>query len=109
MLAEGGIFEGAAFHCQQAAEKALKAVYVASGEWERTHSNVELLSSLRKLEISPPEETWRDARALDRAYIASRYPGAPGVRPEDLYDRKTAEELMACCDRVMAWARSVLS
>lgn len=109
MLAEGGYFEGAAFHCQQAVEKVLKALFVAGGEWERTHSGVELLSGLRRLDVSPPEDVWTDTRKLDRAYISSRYPGSPGGRPEDLYDRKSTEELLACCDRVMEWAKSVLS
>ncbi|MEW6284315.1 MAG: HEPN domain-containing protein [Candidatus Eremiobacterota bacterium] len=107
-LMERGIYEHVAFHSQQAAEKALKCLYVEQGEFPRTHSGVELLVGLKKtLQIS--DELYSDARRLDRCFIDSRYPNGVGAGPDQLYDRSTAEELLQCCRRVMEFVKSSLN
>lgn len=109
VLFERGIFEHAAFHCQQAAEKALKALYVESGEHPRTHSGLELLVDLRRRGHEVPEDLYVLIRRLDRSFIDSRYPNGVGPGPDQLYDRPAAEDLLQCAKAVMEFVKSNLS
>ncbi len=69
----GGFHEWACFAAQQAAEKALKAVYQALGGDAWGHSVLGLLEGLsRRTPVDP--DLWNDARDLDRYYIPARYP-----------------------------------
>jgi len=108
LLAEGGLFELASFHCHQAAEKSLKALFVEQGVTERTHSGLELLSRLRQEGLVVSDELFHQVRKLDRSYIDSRYPTGVAA-PEHLYDQKTSEELYQWAESVMAFVRSNLS
>jgi HEPN domain-containing protein len=78
ILAENSeaIWEASLYHCQQAAEKALKGFLV---HWdlpiERTHNLLLLLEKASKLD--PCFDTWEDAAArLTPFSTAYRYPGA---------------------------------
>ncbi|MBI3928033.1 MAG: HEPN domain-containing protein [Armatimonadetes bacterium] len=108
-LIERSYFAAAAFHCQQASEKALKAVFVERGQNERSHSNLELLANLRQQGLAIDDELFHRARKLDRSYIDSRYPNGIGGPPQDFYDQKTAEELLEWAFSVMDFAKSNLS
>ncbi len=108
-LIDRGYCDSASFHCQQAAEKALKAIFVERGESERTHSGVELLVKLRESGLEISDELFHRVRRLDRSYIDSRYPNGVGGPPENFYDEKTAEELFAWALSVMEFAKSNLS
>ncbi len=67
----------AAFHAQQAAEKALKAVAVAaSDDHPRTHATGTLVDELTSLGIAIEPELAAHARSLDLYYLAARYPDA---------------------------------
>ncbi len=66
-------FEWAAFAAQQAAEKAVKAVYQRLGAEARGHSVTQLLSSLPPT-ARPAEALIEIAKDLDRHYITPRYP-----------------------------------
>lgn len=107
LLVQGGIYELASFHCHQAAEKSLKALFVERGVTERTHSGLELLSRLRQDGLKITDELFHQVRKLDRSYIDSRYPSGV-TAPEHLYDRKTAEELYQWAQSVMAFVQSNL-
>lgn len=109
VLIAQGLFEAAAFHCHQATEKALKAVFVERGISEKTHSGVELLSRLRQEGIDVSEDRFYQVRKLDRSYIDSRYPNGVGGPPERFYDQRTAEELLGWAQSVMDFAKSNLS
>lgn len=108
-LIREGHYAAAAFHCQQAAEKALKALFVELGHNERTHSSLELLSRLRQDGVAVEDELFHRARKLDRSYIDSRYPNGIGGPPSDFYDQRTAEELLEWSQSVMDFAQSKLS
>lgn len=108
LLEDGGLFELAAFHCHQAAEKALKAYFVEQGQNERTHSSLELLSRLQQEGIKVDEPLFHRARKLDRSYIDSRYPSSVGS-PDKLYDLSTVKELIQWAESVMAFVQSNLS
>lgn len=106
---EKAIYEHAAFHCQQACEKALKALYVEQGEHPRTHSGTELLVGLRARGLTVSEELFACVRRLDRSFIDTRYPNGVGTGPDQLYDQALAKELMDCCRLVMEFVKSSLS
>ena len=92
-LAQGARHNLACFHCQQAAEKALKAYLYASGADEvRGHSVAELCD-----DAAQADSTFRDLRkqvaALDRHYIPTRYPnGLPGGIPADAFDERDSAQ-----------------
>jgi len=72
-----GLLAPAAFHCQQAAEKALKAFLVARGqEFRKTHNLEEIGSACAQLEpaLRPVAE---EAATLTEYAWLFRYPGAP--------------------------------
>ncbi|MBI3927216.1 MAG: HEPN domain-containing protein [Armatimonadetes bacterium] len=103
------MFEHVAFHCQQAAEKAIKALWVEQGELPRTHSGLEMLSGLKTRGLAVPGELFVEVRRLDRCFIDSRYPNGVGAGPDELYDQAAAEELLVCCRSVMEFVKSNLS
>jgi len=88
-----GFFAQACFQCQQAAEKALKAIhYLGGARFVPGHSLVELLASL--VDGDPPLASLDGgARRLDQLYIPTRYPnGLPGGVPADVFSREQAAE-----------------
>ena len=90
------------FHCQQAAEKALKAIFVSKDVPHRyTHSIENLLTLLNGLGIEIPEGI-REAASLTRFAGETRYPGV--YEPIDETDFQRALELAR---RVVAWAKDV--
>jgi HEPN domain-containing protein len=83
----------ACFHCQQAAEMALKAVhYLGGARLVIGHSLVELLAPVT--EVHPSFVALRAAAArLDQFYIPTRYPnGLPGGVPADVFTDEQAAE-----------------
>ena len=89
------LYEGSAFHAQQAAEKALKSLLVKVGREARTHSNVNILKILKSegIDVAVIELA---AKKLDGHYIQSRYPNGAGGPPEDFYSKEIAEEAIEC-------------
>ncbi|MEW6283564.1 MAG: HEPN domain-containing protein [Candidatus Eremiobacterota bacterium] len=109
ILLEAGKHANAAFHLQQATEKALKALLRELGERERTHSSVEVMVRLERLGVRFPDGFDTPLRKLDRCFIDTRYPNGVGGPPEMFYNRTIVEELMECCVRVMEFVRSKLN
>ena len=73
------------YHCQQAAEKALKAVIVAKGKpggMPKIH-DLEFLLSQMKNYANISEEIWDYAEALTPYGIEIRYPGGTEISDED--------------------------
>ncbi|HEY3374671.1 MAG TPA: HEPN domain-containing protein [Candidatus Aquicultor sp.] len=69
-----GHYSWAAFACQQALEKLLKAGYVRSRHKIPPHVHkLERLVAIMKLD--PPEEFIDDILELDQCYTSTRYPG----------------------------------
>jgi len=72
---KGKYYNWACFSAQQAAEKAVKAVFQRMGAEAWDHSVADLLVELsKKHRIS--EEFMNRALELDKAYIPTRYPNA---------------------------------
>jgi HEPN domain-containing protein len=88
-----GFFAQVCFQCQQAAEKALKAIhYLGGARFVPGHSLVELLGPL--VDRDPELASLRaSARRLDQLYIPTRHPnGLPGGVPADVFSREQAAE-----------------
>jgi HEPN domain-containing protein len=104
-----GFFAQACFICQQAGEKALKALHYRHGaRMVPGHSLVELLHDL--LSERPELDDLRDAaRQLDQYYIPTRYPDSlPGGIPAEAFTSAQATEAVAYASRFVVSARAAL-
>jgi len=100
-----GFFAQACFICQQAGEKALKALHYRRGaRIVLGHSLAELLHDL--LSDHPDLGDLRDAaRQLDQYYIPTRYPnGLPGGVPAEAFTPRQAAEAVAYARQFVARA-----
>jgi HEPN domain-containing protein len=107
--AREGFFAQACFVCQQAAEKALKAVHYSGGaRFVFGHSLVELLDEL--VAGHPGFASLRErAQQLDQYYIPTRYPnGLPGGVPAEVFTRRQAEEAIISVREFMVQARAAI-
>ena len=108
---QGGYYEWACFMCQQAAEKALKAVYVARGAEVWGHSIRHMLRGLQS-EIDPADYPSLEAcaRDLDTYYIPTRYPDTQnGGVPYETYHSTDAHHALACAQRVLRLCDDLLA
>jgi HEPN domain-containing protein len=109
LAASNGHLAPAAFHCQQAAEKILRALLLQHNVEAREHSLVELLEMVEKqARLVPPPEVVTAARKLDPHHIQARYPGPHGPRPASLYDGTIIKELRECTDLIFDWVEPAL-
>jgi len=84
-----GDYEWACFSAQQAAEKAVKALYESMNMEVWGHS---VSRMLEQLPAEVPEELVEKAKELDRHYIPTRYPNFhPEGAPMDFYTEKDAK------------------
>lgn len=106
---ERGFYDWACFSAQQAAEKAVKAVFQKMGAEAWGHSVADLLQELGK--HHPVTSALVDgALELDKAYIPTRYPNAhPSGSPRRRYTEREAErliryaeEIVECCTRLLS-------
>jgi HEPN domain-containing protein len=101
-------FEWSCFASQQAAEKAVKAVYfhLRGDPWG--HSLLSLLGGLREsAEVTPA--LLDAARSLDKQYIPTRYPnGFAEGAPTDYYTRRDAEESIRHAESVLSFCQAAL-
>lgn len=89
-----------AFHAQQAAEKALKALLVQRQvEFPRTHA-IGMLLNLCRAAGYEGTETLADAVTLTRYAVATRYPGE-----EEPVSRQEAREAAKLAAQVLAWVK----
>lgn len=107
-LAEG-YHEWACFSAQQAAEKALKAVYQKVGGEAWGHSVKRLLEELSSaLYVAP--ELIDCGRILDRFYIPTRYPnGFDYGKPADYYTAADSQTAIGCAETILRFCAGCLS
>jgi len=102
-LPKGGAYESLCFHAQQAAEKAIKAVYRARGQGFRyTHDLDDLLHGLERLGLDVPESLW-EAADLTRFAWEARYPSFAEAVSKEEY-----EQALALAERVVEWAAAMV-
>ncbi len=92
------------YHCQQAAEKAIKAViltYGAQGGMPKKH-NLSLLLEQIKNVVEIPERYYEYADVLTPYGIVARY-------PNELYlEEYNAVKALQCAEEILKWAENVL-
>lgn len=105
----GGYYNWACFSAQQAAEKAVKAVFQKLNAEAWGHSVADLMGELsQRYEVS--EELMNGALELDKAYIPTRYPNAhPSGSPRDRYTRKEAGRLITYAEEIVEFCSNLLS
>lgn len=95
------------FACQQAAEKALKAVLEHFGSPTAGHNLIALVTEVSKF-TQMPKEAEVACRILNRYYIPTRYPNAfPSGAPVHMFNEDDAREALQHAERVISLARAV--
>lgn len=106
---QGEFYDWACFSAQQAAEKAVKAVFQRMGAEAWGHSVADLLTELRKRH-SVPGQLGDAALELDKAYIPTRYPNAhPSGAPRTRYTRAEATRLIGYAGEILEFCSDLLS
>jgi HEPN domain-containing protein len=106
---EGGFYNWACFSAQQAAEKAVKAVFQKMGAEASGHSVADLLQELAK-QHQVPDELLDGALELDKAYIPTRYPNAhPSGSPRSRYTKGEARRLIDHAEKIIRFCKGLLS
>ncbi|MBI3939460.1 MAG: HEPN domain-containing protein [Acidobacteria bacterium] len=102
---ENGDFEWSCFAAQQAAEKALKAVFQRLGKDAWGHMVTALLGNLAS-DLAVPHGLLDRARMLDKHYIPSRYPnGFESGAPTDFYTQEEAQVAIRNSEAIIEFCR----
>jgi HEPN domain-containing protein len=103
---EIGDFEWSCFAAHQAAEKALKAVFLKLGMDAWGHTITVLIGNLPKAAGGPPETLVNYARMLDKYYIPTRYPnGFESGAPTDFYTAEEARNAIHQAEAILEFCR----
>lgn len=106
---EDELFEWACFACQQAAEKAVKAVLQRLNATSWGHSVFELLRAVAK-RFPVGDELLDCARRLDRYYVPTRYPNSfDRGSPFEYYSREEAQGALVCGRRIVRYCQGLLA
>ncbi|MFH1338472.1 MAG: HEPN domain-containing protein [Candidatus Omnitrophota bacterium] len=100
--------EWACFISQQAAEKAVKAVFQKLGAEAWGHSVTDLLKGLQE-KIAIPSELIDKAKKLDRFYIPARYPnGWVSGTPAEYITKEDAQDAISNSEKIVQFCKSFL-
>src|SRR4030067_3682356 len=106
---ERGFDEWSCFSSQQAAEKAVKAVFQKMGAEAWGHSVSDLLQELSK-RYEVPKELMDGALELDKAYIPTRYQNAhPSGSPSSGFIEEEDRRLFNYADKIIKFCSDFLS
>ncbi len=104
-----GSYEWACFAAQQAAEKAVKALFIQRHRDAWGHTVSILLAHLSDLVAVPPELIEK-AKVLDKHYIPARYPnGFEAGAPTDFYTRGEAETAIVLAGEIVEFCKDNLA
>ena len=99
-------FEWCCFAAHQAAEKALKAVFLKIGMDAWGHTITVLIGNLPRTIDAPPESLVNTARMLDKYYIPTRYPnGFESGAPTDFYTIEEARNAIQQAEAILEFCR----
>ncbi len=105
---EGESYEWSCFAAQQAAEKAVKAVFIHHGMEAWGHTVSSLLASLRE-QVEVPDRLIESAKLLDKHYIPTRYPnGFDAGAPTDFYTEGEASTAVSHARGIIEFCQSLL-
>ena len=102
-------YNSCAFNCQQAAEKAAKALLYSGGESPFGHSVRELIARYAESKRKNLYELLSLASELDRHYIPARYPNAvPSGSPHEYYDENVGLRALDCATKIIDYVKRQL-
>ena len=105
-------FPQACFYAQQAAEKALKAIWYYRDADPWGHSIRKLIEDLENVDLTlyaRLKTLLRAGTVLDRFYIPTRYPnGLPELTPAEAYLEEDAEECIRQANQNLVAVKSLL-
>lgn len=94
------IYYAAVFFAHQAAEKALKSLWIARrGEMAPKTHNLVALST----ELGGNDDILQAAAELAPEYVLTRYVTPDVASPEDLYDERSGRVHLAAADTIVDW------
>ena len=103
LLRSNGYWDTCALMCQQAAEKAIKAVWIdVKGSAPPKVHWVERLAE----ELGAPQDIVDAASMLVAEYTASRYPDALASPAFQLYSDDDSDERLGYAESIIGWAES---
>ena len=106
---ENGRHEWACFASQQAAEKAVKALHIASAQWAEGGMVADLLRDLPKM-VSVPQDMVEKAKILDNYYIPTRYPNShPHGAPFERYGPAQSKQAVEYAHQILKFVRSQMA
>ncbi len=105
ILYEHDKYDGAAVFAQQAAEKFLKALYIARFKAmpPRTH-DIQFLA----IALGAPSDLAAIGRPLTEDYFRARYPDLAGAAPYEVFDADIAQERIKQAEQIRNWVRQQL-
>jgi HEPN domain-containing protein len=107
---EDGDYEWSCFAAQQAAEKALKALFQRLGMDAWGHTLTALIGNLPVETILPSKTLINYARILDKHYIPTRYPnGFASGAPTDFYTEGEANEAIHYAEAILEFCRDQIN
>ena len=105
----GGFYNWACFSAQQAAEKAIKAVFQRMGAEAWGHSVADLLKELARKQVVS-EDLVDASLELDKSYIPTRYPNAhPSGSPRSRYTKEESRRLIGYAEKIVQFCSDLLS
>jgi HEPN domain-containing protein len=97
------LYEDLCFDCEQAVEKALKALLVSIDfSFPHTHSIGHLIELIEEHSINVPDEI-KDSISLTAYAVSTRYPG--DFEP---VDEQEYQETLAIAEKVFNWVRKII-
>lgn len=103
---EAGDYEWSCFAAHQAAEKALKAVFLRQGMDAWGHTLTVLIGNLPEKVGKPSQELVDYARILDKYYIPTRYPnGFDSGAPTDYYTEVESRNAIQQAEAILEFCR----
>ncbi|MGD2157662.1 MAG: HEPN domain-containing protein [Anaerolineales bacterium] len=103
---EDGDFEWSCFAAHQAAEKALKSVFLKMGLDAWGHTITVLIGNLPETVGQPSETLINYARILDKYYIPTRYPnGFDSGAPTDYYTEEESSNAIRQAEAILEFCR----
>jgi HEPN domain-containing protein len=105
LMLQGGQWYAVSWFSHQAAEKAVKALYIEESGLpaNRIHNLIALGRS-----VGAPPDVGRDLRILEPQFDLTRYPDATGNAPVDTMTRRIATRDIEASRRILLWATSQL-
>ena len=101
---EDGDYEWSCFATHQAAEKALKAVFLKLGMDAWGHTLTVLIGNLPETIEPPTEDLVNNARVLDKFYIPTRYPnGFDSGSPTDYFTYEEAQNAIRRAEAILEY------